>query len=45
LIGTVLDRRSKYLKLVHLPIDHGSTRLNGSMVTTMRTCPPPDAGR
>ena len=34
-IGTVVDRRSRYLKLVHLPTDHGASSLNRSMVTTM----------
>jgi IS30 family transposase len=38
-IGTVVDRRSRYLKLVHLPTDHGATSLNRSMVTTMAHLP------
>lgn len=38
-IGTVVDRRSKYLKLVHLPVDHGAASLNRSMAATMAHLP------
>ena len=44
-IGTVVDRRSRYLKLVHLPTDHGATSLNRSMVTTMAHLPAAADGR
>lgn len=34
-IGTVVDRHSRYLKLVHLPIDHTASSLTAAMTITM----------
>jgi IS30 family transposase len=38
-IGTVVDRHSKYLKLVHLPNDHSAASLSRSMTAAMSPLP------
>lgn len=38
-IGTLVERSTRYVMLVHLPVDHTAERMRDALVETMRTLP------
>jgi IS30 family transposase len=39
-IGTLVERSTRYVMLVHLPFDRSAERLRDALVETMATLPP-----